>query len=409
MLKEANPENISVSEVNEREDWSKEDEDEEKWREFVNNIEENGINQPPVVRVDQDGGYEVVIGQRRVEAAKDAKLDTIEVVVKDWDDGEALQQSISENINEFKKSVSAYDRALALQQLGELEYDGDNPPQTWYTERLGVSKATISRWMEPLSDEWEDTIVDPTSKQSGEFHVKLIRELGSRKLTSIRKTTGGGEDGVWLAEKAADENLSIQDLSTIRDHVDRGASVENATKVVLGELSMAEVQGSVEDDHETTVDETFEEMDTYDEDEEEESKPTAPGTTTTERSTTEDDEDVATTDEEEADTSWLDELREEKGQEEEEEDEGPTIAGLGRNVEFEEDSLEDVEPATPTPTLPRDMTVAAREARDELAFRDIEDLMLSALRKYLREGGYLTNESDAGIDEPLEIEEEPAE
>lgn len=240
MLKEVIPNELEVSEYNERHEDIGTDADD--WDEFVANVEENGVNQPPTVRTKDDGGYEVVIGQRRVEAAKEAGLEKIEVIVKDWDDGDALQQSISENINRFKKDVSLQDRALALKELGELKYEGEGqPPYSWYTERIGVTRGTICNWFEPLGDDWEDTIIDPTAEEGDAFNVKQIRDLGIRKLRSIRKTTGGGEDGEWLAKKAAEEGMTIGDLADVREYTEKGADLENAVKAVIGELAFADL------------------------------------------------------------------------------------------------------------------------------------------------------------------------
>lgn len=63
-----------------------------------------------------------------------------------------------------------------------------------------ISSLIVIDWLEPLSDEWEDTIINPLSDDQQNIAVQYsVRELSPRKLRSIRKATGGGNDGLQLA------------------------------------------------------------------------------------------------------------------------------------------------------------------------------------------------------------------
>src|SRR5262245_891250 len=68
-------------------------------RELVEDIRMNGMIQPIVVRPDGAGGFfHLVAGERRYRAGSRLKLKTIPAIVRDLQDGEALQQTVSENL-----------------------------------------------------------------------------------------------------------------------------------------------------------------------------------------------------------------------------------------------------------------------------------------------------------------------
>jgi ParB/RepB/Spo0J family partition protein len=62
-------------------------------------IREVGILQPIVVRKSGDSAYELVAGERRLRAAKQAGLATVPVVVRDTDDADILREALIENIH----------------------------------------------------------------------------------------------------------------------------------------------------------------------------------------------------------------------------------------------------------------------------------------------------------------------
>jgi ParB/RepB/Spo0J family partition protein len=70
-------------------------------------IQKHGILQPLTVRP-REGGYEIVIGQRRFNAAKELNLETIPVIIKELSDEEAFILSATENID--RENLSIYDK-----------------------------------------------------------------------------------------------------------------------------------------------------------------------------------------------------------------------------------------------------------------------------------------------------------
>ena len=73
--------------------------DEEALNELIASIKEIGILQPPVVRKVSEGRYELIMGERRLRAAKTAGLTTIPVIIRQTPDNELLREALIENIH----------------------------------------------------------------------------------------------------------------------------------------------------------------------------------------------------------------------------------------------------------------------------------------------------------------------
>ncbi|MBQ6539601.1 MAG: ParB/RepB/Spo0J family partition protein [Oscillospiraceae bacterium] len=72
--------------------------DEVAMEELVGSIREHGIIQPLTVRPLSDGYYQIVAGERRWRAAREAGLDTVPVKVIDADDKTAMELALVENL-----------------------------------------------------------------------------------------------------------------------------------------------------------------------------------------------------------------------------------------------------------------------------------------------------------------------
>ena len=76
--------------------------DAEAMAELVHSIRENGVLQPIVVRPlppGEDAKYELVMGERRLRATKQAGLRTIPAVVKETADEQMLHEALLENLH----------------------------------------------------------------------------------------------------------------------------------------------------------------------------------------------------------------------------------------------------------------------------------------------------------------------
>jgi len=216
---EISPDRLKVSDLNERNENI-------GTSDLEQSVREQGVIQPPLVR-ENGSGYEVVVGQRRTLAAQSVGLEQMPVIVMSWDDGEALEASITENIEAFREDVSKRDRALAIERLKELR--GWNNVDV--AEHLSVSEMAIRRWLEPLRDEWEGTIIQPDVEESendaGVDQV-IIDEWASDTIKAVREVTGGGEEGEELLKKINEHDLSRNDARELAKKVKRGRDIDEA-------------------------------------------------------------------------------------------------------------------------------------------------------------------------------------
>jgi len=104
-------ERIRPNEVNPRQVF-----DEEAMAELVHSIKEVGLLQPVVVRRSGDD-YELVMGERRWRATRQAGLDTIPAIVRETDDTDMLRDALLENLH--RSQLNPLEEASAYQQLLE--------------------------------------------------------------------------------------------------------------------------------------------------------------------------------------------------------------------------------------------------------------------------------------------------
>ena len=116
--------------------------------ELVHSVREFGVLQPIVVRDKGDGEYELIMGERRTRASREAGLDSIPAVVRDTSDEYMLRDALLENLH--RSQLNPLEEASAYQQL--LEDFGIT--QEELATRIGRSRPQISntiRLLNPLT------------------------------------------------------------------------------------------------------------------------------------------------------------------------------------------------------------------------------------------------------------------
>ena len=111
--------------------------DEDALTELAHSVREFGVLQPVVVRPDGDG-YELVMGERRLRAAKAAGLETIPAVVRHTQDDAMLRDALLENLH--RSQLNPLEEAAAYQQL--LEEFGVTHDEL--ATRIGRSRSQVS-------------------------------------------------------------------------------------------------------------------------------------------------------------------------------------------------------------------------------------------------------------------------
>ena len=167
----------------------------EKLRELSESIREHGIIQPLIVSRDEDGGYFLIAGERRLQAARLAGLEIVPVVVRQAESSELLELALIENIQ--RADLNAVEEAMAYRRLVE-EY---NLTQEEVAKRVGKNRATVANALRLLQLESEirrSLVAGEISEgharallglPEGKGRVNAWREVVKRKL-SVRDTEG---------------------------------------------------------------------------------------------------------------------------------------------------------------------------------------------------------------------------
>jgi ParB family chromosome partitioning protein len=121
--------------------------DEEALSELVHSINAFGVMQPIVVRDVGEPGeprYQLVMGERRWRAARQAGLQTIPAIVRETDDDNLLRDALLENIH--RAQLNPLEEAAAYQQLlDEFAVTHDE-----LATRIGRSRPVISNMIRLL-------------------------------------------------------------------------------------------------------------------------------------------------------------------------------------------------------------------------------------------------------------------
>jgi ParB family chromosome partitioning protein len=167
--------------------------DEDDLAELVHSIREVGVLQPIVVRPlsDQPGKYELVMGERRLRATKEAGLDTIPAIVRDTADIDMLRDALLENLH--RAQLNPLEEASAYQQL--LADFGIT--QEELAARIGRSRPQITNTLRLLKL--------PESVQL-RVAAGVLSAGHARAILSV-----GDLDGMLrLADKIVNEDLSVR-------------------------------------------------------------------------------------------------------------------------------------------------------------------------------------------------------
>ncbi|GIW14586.1 MAG: chromosome partitioning protein ParB [Tepidiforma sp.] len=167
----------------------------EQLRELAESIREHGIIQPLIVTRDDEGGYRLIAGERRLQAARLAGLETVPVVVREAADSELLELALIENIQ--RADLNPVEEAMAYRRLIE-EY---GLTQEEVARRVGKSRATIANALRLLQLEAEIR----RSLVSGE-----ITEGHARALLGLPE--GRGRVNAW--REVVRRQMSVRDTES---------------------------------------------------------------------------------------------------------------------------------------------------------------------------------------------------
>jgi ParB family chromosome partitioning protein len=209
---------IPIAEIRPNPQQPREHFDEEALAALADSIREVGVLQPVLVRHGEEGGYELIAGERRWRASRRAGLQTVPALIRVADDTTMLQHAIVENVQ--REELNPLEEAAAYQQLIEdfsLTHDE-------VALRVGKSRVTITNTLRLLQL--------PPSIQ------RYVKD-GSLRMGHARALLGTPDRAFQeqLAKRAATEDLSVREVeAAIKE---REASSTTATAAIEKATSSA--------------------------------------------------------------------------------------------------------------------------------------------------------------------------
>ena len=188
-----------------------------------------GVLQPVVVRPRAEGGYELVAGERRWRAAREAGIPTLPALVRVADDRDALLLGLVENV--ARENLSAVEEARAYASLiDEFELSlGD------VAERVGRSKASVSNRVR-LLDLPEEVLWMLARGELTEGHARAVLALpDDAARTRLAKRVARDGMTVRAAERAAQDGGARRRPRTRAAAVD--PSLAERVRTMAGQLT----------------------------------------------------------------------------------------------------------------------------------------------------------------------------
>lgn len=167
--------------------------DEEKLQELGESIKDHGILQPLVVGKLENNKYELIAGERRLEASKIAGLEKVPVIIKKFNNEEKLEIALIENIQ--RHNLNVVEEAIAYKRLRD-EFD---LTQEEVAQKVGKSRSAVANTLRLLN-----------------LPIEIQRALTSGKITEgharMILTITNPEKQRALFELILKENLNVRQV-----------------------------------------------------------------------------------------------------------------------------------------------------------------------------------------------------
>ena len=172
--------------------------DEAAHAELVHSVREIGLLQPIVVRptAEADADFEIVAGERRWRACREAGVDTVPVIIRQTSDDAILQESLLENLH--RANLNRLEEGAAYNQL---LHDFDCTQEQLAT-RLGRSRSQVANSIRLLRL--------PTSVQR-RVAAGVLSAGHARALLGLADVAAMEQ----LAGRIVAEGLSVRDVEEI--------------------------------------------------------------------------------------------------------------------------------------------------------------------------------------------------
>ena len=175
--------------------------DEDSLNELADSIRENGVLQPILVRPIDNGGYQIVAGERRWRASRIAGLTEVPVLIRSLDDKQTMQIALIENIQ--RQNLSPVEEAMAFQNL----IDNYGMTQQDVAKAVGKSRSSVANSLRILG------LCDEVRKMVNEG----IISAGHAKVLAGLEIS----DQIDMASQIEEMNLSVRQVEAMASEINK--------------------------------------------------------------------------------------------------------------------------------------------------------------------------------------------
>jgi ParB family transcriptional regulator, chromosome partitioning protein len=205
----------------------------EAIEELKNSILEHGILQPIIVRKSIKG-FEILAGERRFRAAKEAKLEKVPVVVREFTEQQMMELAVLENLQ--REDLTPIEEAIAYQTLMEKL----NVTQEVLAKRLGKSRPHIANHVRLLTL--------PVKIQELISNGKISMGHG-RALLGLKQK----DMLTALVEKVIKEGLNVRQLEHLIQQMNENVPRETKKPKIDKDIFIKETENVLRDRFGTSV------------------------------------------------------------------------------------------------------------------------------------------------------------
>ncbi len=194
---------------------------EQELGDLSDSIKEKGIIQPLVVRT-VPTGYELIVGERRWRAAREAKLKQVPVIVKDVTEAEMVEMALVENIQ--RQDLNPLEKAEAYYRL--IKEFGLTQEEV--AKRVGQDRSTVANFLRlrNLPQPMQTDIVNNTLTM-GHARALLGAETPAQQKEAWRRIVSGNlsvRAAEALVKRLKDRKLRT---STVKDRSSEDVYIES--------------------------------------------------------------------------------------------------------------------------------------------------------------------------------------
>ncbi len=186
---------IKITQIEPNKTQPRRDFDEEKIQELSESIKEYGVLQPIVVKLNKNGFYTIIAGERRWRASRMAGLKEIPAVIKDVSEKTEKEITLIENIQ--RENLNSLEEAAGIKEL----IDVYGLTQEEVAKKIGRSRTAVTNTLRLLNlpDEIKEMLKQGKISQG---HARALLSLENKVLAQE------------IAKKVIAEDMSVRKLES---------------------------------------------------------------------------------------------------------------------------------------------------------------------------------------------------